>query len=196
MKTLASLTFGIASSIGLCIAAVSLTEAVIAEPEVRRLDAASSPDLWTDTPVRVDVTKQNYERIAPVFSTYVAEAPRSSIIDRSPAPAFTPELEKPTLSAQHLTWCASRYRSYDPATNTYRSFSGKMKACTSPYKALQSGNDVVAQAQTGATVNSSTASWCAARYQSYRATDNTYQPYDGPRRTCVPSAVQEMASAR
>ena len=27
-------------------------------------------------------------------------------------------------------------------------------------------------------------SWCANRYRSYRAYDNTYQPYDGPRRQC------------
>lgn len=26
---------------------------------------------------------------------------------------------------------------------------------------------------------------CASRYQSYRASDNTYQPYSGPRRQCV-----------
>lgn len=25
---------------------------------------------------------------------------------------------------------------------------------------------------------------CAARYRSYRASDNTYQPYSGPRRVC------------
>lgn len=27
--------------------------------------------------------------------------------------------------------------------------------------------------------------WCYARYRSYRAYDNTYQPYYGPRRLCV-----------
>ncbi|MBB4184208.1 signal peptidase I [Sinorhizobium terangae] len=26
--------------------------------------------------------------------------------------------------------------------------------------------------------------WCYARYRSYRAYDNTYQPYGGPRRQC------------
>lgn len=26
--------------------------------------------------------------------------------------------------------------------------------------------------------------WCYARYRSYRATDNTFQPYRGPRRQC------------
>ncbi|MBB3353012.1 hypothetical protein FHT70_002952 [Rhizobium sp. BK049] len=32
---------------------------------------------------------------------------------------------------------------------------------------------------------SSHVSWCYARYRSYRAYDNTYQPYYGPRRQCV-----------
>ncbi|WP_371109622.1 BA14K family protein [Rhizobium sp. RCC_161_2] len=27
--------------------------------------------------------------------------------------------------------------------------------------------------------------WCANRYRSYRASDNTYQPTNGPRRQCV-----------
>ncbi|MBN9551409.1 MAG: BA14K family protein, partial [Alphaproteobacteria bacterium] len=26
--------------------------------------------------------------------------------------------------------------------------------------------------------------WCYDRYRSYRAWDNSYQPYDGPRRQC------------
>jgi len=27
--------------------------------------------------------------------------------------------------------------------------------------------------------------WCANRYRSYRAYDNTFQPYNGPRRQCI-----------
>lgn len=27
--------------------------------------------------------------------------------------------------------------------------------------------------------------WCANRYRSYRASDNTFQPYQGPRQQCV-----------
>lgn len=200
MKTVASLTFGIASSIGLGIAVVSLTQAVMAEPQRHRLEAGTSPDLWTSTPVRVDVTRQDYDRIPAVYSTYVTDAPKVSVVDRLPAPGSpvgsTSEPEKPSFSPQHLTWCMSRYRSYDQATNTYRSFSGETKACMSPYRALQSGDRAVAQGQAGATLNSSAATWCAARYQSYRASDNTYQPYGGPRRTCVAPAGQEMASAR
>lgn len=27
--------------------------------------------------------------------------------------------------------------------------------------------------------------WCESRYRSYRASDNSFQPYEGPRRPCV-----------
>lgn len=33
----------------------------------------------------------------------------------------------------HANWCSSRYRSYDPVTNSYQSFSGSRKACVSPF---------------------------------------------------------------
>lgn len=29
------------------------------------------------------------------------------------------------------------------------------------------------------------AEWCSTRYRSYRASDDTFQPFDGPRRPCV-----------
>ncbi|MCP8893507.1 BA14K family protein [Shinella daejeonensis] len=33
--------------------------------------------------------------------------------------------------------------------------------------------------------SSSHVNWCANRYRSYRAYDNTFQPYNGPRRECL-----------
>ncbi|RUT94452.1 BA14K family protein, partial [Mesorhizobium sp. USDA-HM6] len=37
------------------------------------------------------------------------------------------------LPAAHLEWCASRYRSYRPEENSYRSYSGELRPCVSPY---------------------------------------------------------------
>lgn len=34
-------------------------------------------------------------------------------------------------------------------------------------------------------VSNSHVEWCYARYRSYRASDNTFQPYNGPRRACI-----------
>ncbi|WP_426239443.1 BA14K family protein [Pararhizobium sp. DWP1-1-3] len=46
-------------------------------------------------------------------------------------------------------------------------------------------NEIVGEAPY---VGSGTAvtAWCAERYRSYRASDNTYQPYGGARRQCEP----------
>lgn len=33
--------------------------------------------------------------------------------------------------------------------------------------------------------NSAHVRWCYSRYRSYRASDNTFQPYHGPRRQCI-----------
>ncbi|MDX8528519.1 BA14K family protein [Mesorhizobium sp. MSK_1335] len=37
------------------------------------------------------------------------------------------------LPVAHLQWCATRYRSYRPAENSYRSYSGELRPCISPY---------------------------------------------------------------
>lgn len=34
----------------------------------------------------------------------------------------------------HVTWCLSRYRSYNPATNRYLAYSGVYRVCYSPYR--------------------------------------------------------------
>lgn len=44
---------------------------------------------------------------------------------------------------------------------------------------------VLAQPRTVYRGSNSHTSWCYSRYRSYRASDNTYQPYNGPRRQCV-----------
>ena len=37
------------------------------------------------------------------------------------------------LSSQHVEWCMDHYRSYNPRTNTWVSFSGVLHECISPY---------------------------------------------------------------
>ncbi|MDQ0323572.1 hypothetical protein QO002_005778 [Pararhizobium capsulatum DSM 1112] len=46
--------------------------------------------------------------------------------------------------------------------------------------------------------NTAVAKWCADRYRSYRASDNTFQPYSGARRQCEPpfaATVQNTVTA-
>lgn len=35
--------------------------------------------------------------------------------------------------SRHVEWCSERYRSYDPRTNTWVSYSGNVNQCNSPY---------------------------------------------------------------
>jgi hypothetical protein len=98
------------------------------------------------------------------------------------------------LSGDHVDWCASRYRSFNVDTNTYRSFSGETKTCSSPFESRQSYSDQNLGQSAKAATSEDVAAWCAARYQSYRIEDNTYQPYGGQRRPCRgPKAGDEMA---
>ncbi|MGO7741221.1 BA14K family protein, partial [Rhizobium johnstonii] len=39
-------------------------------------------------------------------------------------PTAERQTPQPEFSVEHLSWCADRYRSFDPATNSYLSYSG------------------------------------------------------------------------
>lgn len=101
-----------------------------------------------------------------------------------------------TLSPQHIGWCSQRYRSYDSLDNTYRSFNGELRDCVSPYEieAPAEHGEGEAEIMTVSSESSSSDGYslqedhvvsCMERYRSYRASDNTYQPYGGgPRQPC------------
>jgi hypothetical protein len=191
MKAIGSLAFGIALSVCASAGAASVASLVLAKPtEPPLLKSASAPDLWTATPVRIDRNQQNYERLPPVYSTYVTNPVSAKITSGRLAPTAPISAASHTgLSAAHLDWCSSRYRSYNPETNAYRSYGGQIRACQSPYAAKHPiDKDQTAQIDRRfvgyATANPRTAS-CTARDQSYRADDNSYQPYNGPRRPCL-----------
>jgi len=192
MKAVASLVFGIVCAVGAGIVGISAASAVMSNPEGQHLTTLSEPDLWTSEPVRIDVAKQQYERVEPVYSNYVTDHAGARIATKTPVERSLEAdsvQEKVATAAAHRDWCVQRYRSYDEAENTYRSFSGETRTCVSPF----APPSAVAQSadEDRATAN---VAWCAARYRSYRAKDNTYQPFDGPRRACVPSARQEIAA--
>ncbi len=49
----------------------------------------------------------------------------------------------------------------------------------------QPRRQVQPHAQPGSFLNHNHINWCRNRWRSYRVTDNSYQPYNGPRRICV-----------
>ena len=46
------------------------------------------------------------------------------------------------------------------------------------------GNIIASQPRATYGLSSAHVDWCYGRYRSYRATDNTFQPYHGPRKPC------------
>ncbi|PDT15836.1 BA14K family protein [Rhizobium sp. J15] len=196
MKAIASVAFGIVSSVGACIAAASVASHVVADSEPHTFNDLASPDLWTTKPVKIDPRRQQYERIAPLYSSYVTEAPAVVASRKAPQYARPPaeaRTSQPKLPVQHLAWCRERYRSFDPGTNSYRSYSGETRECLSPFQQTVAAAD----GRIGVTVDPQAAAWCAARYRSYRPEDNTYQPWDGPRRVCTaPNIAAEIVAIR
>lgn len=49
--------------------------------------------------------------------------------------AAAPRYVEPSggVNPRHYEWCASRYRSYNAATNTFQPYSGPRQQCNSPY---------------------------------------------------------------
>lgn len=84
------------------------------------------------------------------------------------------------------------FRSYDSATDTYRSFAGDRRACVSPNAEAPSPIAITIS------FDQDHARWCAAKYASYRNSDNSYQPFAGPRITCEApgDSNRQVATAR
>ncbi|MBY5336206.1 BA14K family protein [Rhizobium leguminosarum] len=183
MKAIASLVFGILSSVGATMAAASVASHVVVDSKSHTFNELASRDLWTTTPVKVDPRQQHYERIPPLYSSYVTEAPTIATSKATPdsdRPSTKVQTPQPRFSPEHLAWCADRYRSFDPATNSYRSYGGETRECISPFQRIVAEADESG----GPKVNAEAAARCATRYKSYRPEDNTYQPWEGPRRSC------------
>jgi hypothetical protein len=213
MKTVASLLAGTALAVTLLLGGVVVASAVIAPQEdVPRFTGLDVADLWTLSPVRVDPAKQNYERLAPRYGSDVvmaSPAPRErrpaeqkvasvvesvDIMETGAVTDSEMEQDAPVLSQAHVSWCQARYRSYSSDDNSYLSYDGELRACVSPFpsdpeKADAQAEAMLVQDSTGNTtpvaINSAHAQNCLQRYRSYRAEDNSYQPYGGgPRKQC------------
>lgn len=183
-------------------------------------------DLWSREPRTVKTPPVGLERLparpAPAGAADAAPAEATAVTQ---AAAAEPGVDMTTTASvdaaaddaaeapgaagldAHHEWCASRYRSYDPSSNTYRPYSGGTRPCVSPYlegAAAASGGGAAkvinafageaaadqpelgyASAEQGNFVSDDHIAYCFSRYRSYRPEDNSYQPYGGgPRRQC------------
>lgn len=73
------------------------------------------------------------------------------------------------------------YRGYRDRRPGYRSHNGFWF----PAAAFLAGALATGAVRGGSRMSDAHINWCANRYRSYRASDNTFQPNSGPRRACV-----------
>lgn len=224
MKPVLQLLAASALAVGMTIGGVVLASSALSpEEDPHRFTGLDIKDLWTSEPVRVDPDQQTLDRLPPRYASHVVisepqqntaqkqaetvERTTRSRIAEVPILADAPkmgEAENETavnaLPPEHFAWCSERYRSYEPMSNTYRSFSGESRSCASPFQTdvgvqteeagaelvTVSGGDMEA---TPYALDEEHVMACMQRYRSYRPTDNTYQPYGGgPRQTCGSAA--------
>ncbi len=62
---------------------------------------------------------------------------RPPVVYYAPAPAYYPPPPPPVYgrgwTEAHIEWCLDRYRSYNPATNTFTGYDGYQHECRGPY---------------------------------------------------------------
>jgi hypothetical protein len=182
-----------------------------AEPERQLSLATDTTGVWTDHPVKVNPTAQEFDRLAArptpkqasrtVASGSPAEVTISEKAREGEADSqIQPDMQAETIAA-HVAWCSDRYRSYRSSDNSYTPYSGGRRECVSPYfgasdtaqaydpdeteyRPFEGRVDLI-YAATERYVGTDHTQYCFSRYRSYRPEDNTYQPYDGgPRRQC------------
>ncbi len=216
MKPFLAVAAGFVASFGMFVIGLFVTTTYLtAEPVDRKPLSGEVADLWTAVPKPVDQGSQQLQRIAPpVVEQAEAAGSAPAPVDAmqtsalQPPSGNTPEDSAPwdpkvaELQTAHVEWCADRYRSYDPANDSYRSFSGQVRTCVSPYsEEIPEQTGALSEQPVGQMEEqparlqyaSGTAfeadpdhiSYCLSRYRSYSPDDNSYQPYGGgPRRQC------------
>ena len=177
---------------------------LVAKPVHQARPADSVAALWTKGAQPVDKAAQGLDRLPAEQPAALDSAARANTPRQEPDPAATAAVapaageQQAALPASHVSWCANRYRSYNPDDNSYTSYGGQQRPCVSPY--LDTGAaDQAAQpyaeasyVEGGAAPLMATVELpaghiesCFSRYRSYRPDDNSYQPYSGgPRRQC------------
>jgi hypothetical protein len=208
MKALLGIVSGFVLTLAVFASGLAFAAWIIAAKPVRQQAKLGSSvvDLWTRDARPVKTAQQPFERIpaeqpkVPDASA-MAKGSTDTVATSAVGQSSTGQTEAKTeLPAAHVEWCASRYRSYQPENNTYRSYTGRQRPCISPYV------DVNAQPLDARYVEASYASTngyasttedrlqlspdhvenCFSRYRSYRPEDNTYQPISGgPRSQCL-----------
>lgn len=126
----------------------------------------------------------------PLLSTFIAAIFAVMSIAMTPAanaaPLVTPKPQTSNADVQNVQWRRGGpgfyrgHRGYRTRCPGCRYHNGFWFPAAAFLGAAIIGGAIAAQSNVG----SRHVSWCYSRYRSYREWDNTYQPYQGPRRQC------------
>jgi hypothetical protein len=202
MKAVLALVSGFVLTLAVFASGLAFAAWLIVAKPVHQAKPADSgvSQLWTKDAQPVDKAAQSLERVAAVQPAAPETAARAQAPDPTNTGAVAPDAgeQQGRLPPAHVSWCADRYRSYNPHDNSYRSYSGQQRPCVSPYPDTAAADPAAQQpaevsyVEGGASPLVATADFsddhvqsCFSRYRSYRPEDNSYQPYSGgPRRQC------------
>ena len=205
MKNALFLSSSVALAVVFCLAGTHVASALVSDQETHEFQHLGSP-LWTSQATYLDRGNRTADELLAIAarSPWTAEGTAETALSIDSETASVGEVVNDVafdqrLDPQHVAWCASKYRSYRAGDNSYRAFSGERRTCMSPYIETEMvATETASYVDAGSVevempvieadyVGSGAGSaWCQARYRSYRASDNTYQPYSGgPRRLCT-----------
>lgn len=130
--------------------------------------------------------KQNVAEPAPVQAPPPTVATTALVTNPSePVPIVVPEpvAAAPPAPKCDIEACERAYRSFTSIDCTYQPNDGPRRLCTrgTPPNASAAQSTAEPEARAQASCNISA---CSSAYLSFKASDCTYQPFDGPRRLC------------
>jgi hypothetical protein len=198
----------IALLLTLFVASLAAISAMLPQPKPHNFANIDAASLWTVHPVKVDRDAQQFERLPPrnVQPQDIRQTAMSTSDDRRDPQGLNPVGDSfeaagvdhtlvtgaittsvdTAYDNAHVEWCHNRYKSYRVSDNSYQPYNGRRRQCQPP---IIAGSDAGKRAPVGeettAYGNEVHGQWCAARYRSYDASDNTYRAYSGQRRPCL-----------
>ncbi|WP_075291694.1 BA14K family protein [Pararhizobium arenae] len=166
---------------------------ILASDEIHEFEHIGNP-LWTSEPTYLNRGNLTLSEAKVKFAGSSYET--AAIVAPEPGREEPQKPQDDVVNLAHLDWCMSRYRSYRVDDDTYQPYGGPRRKCESPYgqSEMVEAVDMMETSSVGTAAAAGElqeeasfdgAEWCRRQYRSYRASDNTYQPFSGPRRSCM-----------
>jgi len=180
VKAFLAIIGGFVVSLGMFIGGVVLaTTLLTAEPARQPGSDVAVADVWAGEPRVVDVEAQDFERIAAL-----PHPDEQNETDATPTTEMTHAGETEDHASPSLDMVTTA--SVEPVAEEdpveIHTASVEPVAEEEPVEINPAGQFPIAHIE-----------WCANQYRSYRASDNSYQPYSGGRRTCVSPYSEDVA---